>query len=133
LNPNDIRFRPGWIAWNYLQWHTLDAPAGRQPGGHGPEARADRLSHSRHGPRRGESYLLPVLIALHHPQRGRCADQRASVISGPYADGRILAACAHPSKIGTHTMAESGGDVSVTHCDVLNVPLANLGRAQVVL
>lgn len=22
------RFRPGWIAWNYLQWHTFDAPRG---------------------------------------------------------------------------------------------------------
>ena len=22
----DTRFRPGWIVWNYLQWHTLGAP-----------------------------------------------------------------------------------------------------------
>jgi hypothetical protein len=27
-NPEEQRFRPGWIAWNYLQWHTLDAPQG---------------------------------------------------------------------------------------------------------
>ena len=27
-NPETERFRPGWIAWNALQWHTLDAPAG---------------------------------------------------------------------------------------------------------
>jgi hypothetical protein len=27
-NPEEDRFRPGWIAWNYLQWHTLDAPEG---------------------------------------------------------------------------------------------------------
>jgi hypothetical protein len=25
-NPEEQRFRPGWIVWNYLQWHTLDAP-----------------------------------------------------------------------------------------------------------
>ncbi len=25
-NPETDRFRPGWIVWNYLQWHTLDAP-----------------------------------------------------------------------------------------------------------
>ena len=24
--PETDRFRPGWIVWNYLQWHTLDAP-----------------------------------------------------------------------------------------------------------
>jgi hypothetical protein len=28
-NPEEQRFRPGWIVWNYLQWHTLDAPGGR--------------------------------------------------------------------------------------------------------
>jgi hypothetical protein len=27
-NPEPERFRPGWIAWNALQWHTLDAPEG---------------------------------------------------------------------------------------------------------
>jgi hypothetical protein len=27
-NPEEERFRPGWILWNYLQWHTLDAPYG---------------------------------------------------------------------------------------------------------
>jgi hypothetical protein len=27
-NPEEQRFRPGWIAWNYLQWNTLDAPGG---------------------------------------------------------------------------------------------------------
>lgn len=27
-NPEEQRFRPGWILWNYLQWHTLDAPDG---------------------------------------------------------------------------------------------------------
>lgn len=27
-NPEEQRFRPGWIVWNYVQWHTLDAPAG---------------------------------------------------------------------------------------------------------
>jgi hypothetical protein len=27
-NPEDQRFRPGWILWNYVQWHTLDAPQG---------------------------------------------------------------------------------------------------------
>lgn len=27
-NPEEQRFRPGWIAWNYLQWYTLDAPHG---------------------------------------------------------------------------------------------------------
>jgi hypothetical protein len=27
-NPEEQRFRPGWIAWNYLQWNTLDAPDG---------------------------------------------------------------------------------------------------------
>ncbi|MGH3110961.1 MAG: hypothetical protein ACRDQT_08605 [Gaiellaceae bacterium] len=27
-NPEEQRFRPGWILWNYLQWHTLDAPYG---------------------------------------------------------------------------------------------------------
>jgi hypothetical protein len=25
-NPEDLRYRPTWIAWNYLQWHTLGAP-----------------------------------------------------------------------------------------------------------
>lgn len=25
-NPEESRFRPGWVAWNYVQWHTLDAP-----------------------------------------------------------------------------------------------------------
>jgi hypothetical protein len=28
VNPEEQRFRPGWIAWNGLQWHTLDAPGG---------------------------------------------------------------------------------------------------------
>jgi hypothetical protein len=27
-NPEEQRFRPGWIAWNYAQWHTFDAPGG---------------------------------------------------------------------------------------------------------
>ena len=27
-NPEEQRFRPGWILWNYLQWHTFDAPYG---------------------------------------------------------------------------------------------------------
>ncbi len=27
-NPEAQRFRPGWIAWNYVQWHTFDAPEG---------------------------------------------------------------------------------------------------------
>jgi hypothetical protein len=27
-NPEEQRFRPGWILWNYVQWHTLDAPDG---------------------------------------------------------------------------------------------------------
>ena len=27
-NPESERFRPSWIAWNYVQWHTLDAPQG---------------------------------------------------------------------------------------------------------
>jgi hypothetical protein len=27
-NPEDQRFRPGWIVWNYVQWHTFDAPRG---------------------------------------------------------------------------------------------------------
>jgi hypothetical protein len=27
-NPEEQRFRPGWIAWNAVQWHTLDAPRG---------------------------------------------------------------------------------------------------------
>jgi hypothetical protein len=27
-NPEEKRFRPGWIAWNYVQWHTFDAPEG---------------------------------------------------------------------------------------------------------
>lgn len=27
LNPGDNRFRPGWVVWNYLDWHTLGAPA----------------------------------------------------------------------------------------------------------
>jgi hypothetical protein len=26
-NPEDIRYRPGFIAWNALQWHTLGAPS----------------------------------------------------------------------------------------------------------
>ena len=25
-NPEPQRYRPGFIAWNALQWHTLDAP-----------------------------------------------------------------------------------------------------------
>ena len=24
--PEDLRYRPAWIIWNYLQWHTLGAP-----------------------------------------------------------------------------------------------------------
>jgi hypothetical protein len=27
-NPEEQRFRPGWIFWNYVQWHTFDAPGG---------------------------------------------------------------------------------------------------------
>lgn len=27
-NPEEQRFRPGWIMWNYVQWHTFDAPRG---------------------------------------------------------------------------------------------------------
>jgi hypothetical protein len=27
-NPEEKRFRPGWILWNYVQWHTFDAPEG---------------------------------------------------------------------------------------------------------
>ena len=27
-NPETERFRPSWILWNYLQWHTFDAPQG---------------------------------------------------------------------------------------------------------
>lgn len=27
-SPEAQRFRPGWIAWNYVQWHTFDAPTG---------------------------------------------------------------------------------------------------------
>jgi hypothetical protein len=27
-NPEPERFRPSWIAWNYVQWHTLDGPRG---------------------------------------------------------------------------------------------------------
>jgi hypothetical protein len=27
-NPESERFRPSWIAWNYVQWHTFDAPQG---------------------------------------------------------------------------------------------------------
>jgi hypothetical protein len=27
-NPEEERYRPAWIAWNYLQWHTFDAPQG---------------------------------------------------------------------------------------------------------
>ena len=27
-NPEPERFRPSWIAWNYVQWQTLDAPRG---------------------------------------------------------------------------------------------------------
>lgn len=27
-NPEEQRFRPGWIFWNYVQWHTFDAPQG---------------------------------------------------------------------------------------------------------
>ena len=27
-NPEEQRYRPGFIAWNALQWHTLDAPTG---------------------------------------------------------------------------------------------------------
>ena len=26
LNPDAQRFRPGWVAWGYVQWHTLGAP-----------------------------------------------------------------------------------------------------------
>ena len=26
-DPEPQRFRPGWVVWNYLQWHTLGAPA----------------------------------------------------------------------------------------------------------
>jgi hypothetical protein len=27
-NPEPQRYRPGWILWNYVQWHTLDGPHG---------------------------------------------------------------------------------------------------------
>jgi hypothetical protein len=27
-NPEPERFRPSWIAWNYVQWHTFGAPQG---------------------------------------------------------------------------------------------------------
>ena len=27
-NPEPERFRPSWIAWNYVQWHTFDGPTG---------------------------------------------------------------------------------------------------------
>jgi hypothetical protein len=27
-NPEEERFRPSWILWNYVQWHTLDGPYG---------------------------------------------------------------------------------------------------------
>lgn len=27
-NPEEQRFRPGWILWNYVQWHTFDGPHG---------------------------------------------------------------------------------------------------------
>jgi hypothetical protein len=27
-NPEEQRFRPSWILWNEVQWHTFDAPAG---------------------------------------------------------------------------------------------------------
>ncbi len=27
-SPEEQRFRPGWILWNYAQWHTFDAPQG---------------------------------------------------------------------------------------------------------
>lgn len=27
-NPETQRFRPSWILWNYVQWHTFDAPDG---------------------------------------------------------------------------------------------------------
>ncbi len=27
-NPEKERYRPGWVAWQALQWHTLDAPDG---------------------------------------------------------------------------------------------------------
>jgi hypothetical protein len=30
-NPEDLRYRPTWIAWNYLQWHTLGAPEDQRP------------------------------------------------------------------------------------------------------
>jgi hypothetical protein len=30
-NPEDLRYRPTWIAWNYVQWHTLGAPEDTRP------------------------------------------------------------------------------------------------------
>ena len=27
-NPEEERFRPSWILWNYVQWHTFDGPYG---------------------------------------------------------------------------------------------------------
>jgi len=30
-NPEDQRYRPTWIAWNYVQWHTLGAPEDQRP------------------------------------------------------------------------------------------------------
>jgi hypothetical protein len=28
-NPEELRYRPGWIVWNAVQWHTLGAPTHR--------------------------------------------------------------------------------------------------------
>src|SRR5262245_6362034 len=25
-NPEELRYRPGWVVWNAVQWHTLGAP-----------------------------------------------------------------------------------------------------------
>src|SRR6266516_2064209 len=27
-DPETVRYRPGWILWGYVQWHTFDAPRG---------------------------------------------------------------------------------------------------------
>jgi hypothetical protein len=27
-DPERVRYRPGWILWDYVQWHTFDAPRG---------------------------------------------------------------------------------------------------------
>ena len=43
-NPEPERFRPSWIAWNDLQWHTFDTPRGLV----GPTRGASSGSRVRH-------------------------------------------------------------------------------------